>query len=52
MYLSLQIGLSFATTVDVCADLAMISVLDPSDDGPRVIKLFHCFQFLSIGSCA
>ena len=29
MFLSLQIGLSFTNVVNVCADLARISVLDP-----------------------
>ena len=42
MFLSLQIGFSFANAVDVCADLARISVFDPSSlmMAPRYLNCF------------
>ena len=42
MFLSLQIGFSFANAVAVCADLARISVLDPSSlmMAPRYLNCF------------
>ena len=46
MFLSLQIGLSFANAVDVCADLARVSILDPLSlmMAPRY---FNCFTISS-----
>ena len=42
MFLSLQIGLSLTNAVNVCADLAKISILDPSSlmMAPRYLNCF------------
>ena len=48
MFLSLQIGFTFANAVDVCADLAKISVLDPSS---LVIAPMYLNYFTLSRSC-
>ena len=44
----LHFGLSPLLLMFVDFDLGSLI----TDDGPEVSKLFHCFQFLSIGSYA
>ena len=46
MFLSLQIGFSFANVVNVCADLARISVLNPSAL-MMALKYLNCFTVSS-----